>query len=100
MKKKEFYFVTCVRTKSRECESVKCRCIGFYPTLKDARNVILKHSRMISEQGYYQLAVIEKFGFGWYYYSRFQEWYRLGKKKAKRIGTPKSFKRVCNFGIG
>ena len=93
----EVYFVTQIRIK-RSTYPRDTRCIGFYALLSKARLTIKKCG--LDEAGFYQNAVIEKFGEGWYPNTLFEEWYKLGKKEAKKIPKPKRYKRVLAFGIG
>lgn len=97
----ELYFVTTIRRKPNKQIPYDNRCIGYYKSLKRARNLIKYNAEILSEAGWYQWAVIERFEEGtWYPYSYFQEWYRITKTKARKIKQPKRFEKICNFGIG
>jgi hypothetical protein len=52
------YFVTTVR------KNEDTRCIGYYLSLKVARDVIKNNVESLCEAGYYQYIVIEAFGPG------------------------------------
>lgn len=97
MKKKTFFFVTAFRNHAPH----DTRCIGFYPSRKQARYPI-KHSwDSICEMGYYKYVIIEEFGFGWYPYSgKKEEWYQLKNRKVTKIPKPEHYERVGSFGIG
>ncbi len=94
--KPELYFVTQIKIKT-DTRPLDTRCIGFYELLKDARNTVKKCS--LSEGGFYQYAVIEQFGQGWYPNTLFEEWYDL-RKRVKKISKPKRYKIISGFGIG
>lgn len=101
---KTHFFVTTRRIKHPDFH---CRCIGFYNSLKDARGVLRRSWDMLQEAGYYQYAIIEEFGPGWYPQAETEEWYKFieNRSKSKCIGfkkikKPKKYNRVCNFGIG
>ena len=103
MKKTNIFFVTTIRVhKKNNIFLNENRCIGFYPKLKDAREVIKEHSECLAESGYYKYAVIEKIGFGWYPTPELEEWYKFTDKdkKAKEIKKPKEFKGFINWSIG
>ena len=95
-KKCKFCFVTVVSKKSWE----NTRCWGFYANIRYARELIKNHSKLLSENGCYDYAVIEKFETGYLPFSGFQEWYKIGNKKAIQISRPQRFKNVVNFAIG
>lgn len=102
MKNKTFFFVTTVREyiDNKKHKLHDTRCIGFYPSIKGARN-ILKNG--LDEAGYFQYAVIEEFGFGWYPWepNGVEEWYKFDpKRKAIKITKPKKWKNVVGWGIG
>jgi len=88
------YFVTTIRVK----ENRDTRCIGYYEVLSNARYTVKNCE--LDEAGWYQYAVIEQFGQGWYPPAKLEEWYRIDKKRVNKISKPKRFKRTCNFGIG
>ena len=99
-KNRKFFFVTTVRC-YKDGKFNDCRCIGFYPTLKDARCVVTENWEALAEAGWYQYAVIEKFGFGWYPYTGApEEWYQFTKTGVKKIAKPKRWEKVGSFGIG
>lgn len=95
------YFVTTMRDKSDIFDSHD-RCIGYYTSIKGARNNIIGNAESLCEAGYYQYAVIEAFGPGWYPQAEKEEWYKFidqGKKTLK-INKPNKYGQMCNFGIG
>ena len=92
---RKLYFVTTIKKKSEGS-----RCIGYYLKLSQARAVITRNCESLHEAGWYQWAVIEVFGPGWYPNSYFEEWYKLHKNKATKINKPETFKYISGFGIG
>ena len=93
------YFVTTIRDVGAIDDHD--RCIGYYPSLKSARSVIKENSASLEESGFYQYAVIEAFGFGWYPQAKTEEWYQLHNgNTAIKIKKPKQYSNLCNFGIG
>lgn len=96
------YFVTTIRTKDNDMSGRCTRCIGYWPELSQAKYIITNNN--LDEAGYYNYAVIEKFGPGLYPMCRLNEtkgmWYRLYKNKVVKIKIPRRFKQVRSFGIG
>lgn len=97
-KKKGLFFVTQIRIRDDEIGKKDIRCIGYYKTLKDARYPILHCD--LQEAGYYQYALIEEFGIGWYPTSLSEEWYLITGDKPVKIDRPIKYDNVCNFGMG
>lgn len=96
------YFVTTLRRDGKFPPKNDNRCIGYYPKIEQARWLVIHNFDILSENGWYQWAVIERFGPGWYNTDYFgqEEWYKFHKKGARKILKPKRFARVINFGIG
>jgi len=94
------YFVTTIRDVGAIDD--RDRCIGYYLSLKSARSVIKENSASLEECGFYQYAVIEAFGPGWYPNAEIEEWYKFINKGAKviKIKKPIQYREQCNFGIG
>lgn len=94
------YFVTTKRDKNSAEDHD--RCIGYYMSLDIARSVVRDSAECLCEAGYYQYAIIEAFGSGWYPSAKKEEWYEFIDcgKKAKRMQKPKKYEHICNFGIG
>lgn len=78
------------------------RCIGYYISLEDARGTVKDCCESLCEAGYYQYAIIEVFGPGWYPNAKIEEWYEFTDhgKKVKKIKKPKQYANTCGFGIG
>ena len=93
------YFLSTQRDKDKDSDT---RCVGYYTTLEGARKNVIGNAESLCEAGYYQYAIIEAFGPGWYPNAEIEEWYEFSDdgKEAKKIKKPKKYEQVCNFGIG
>lgn len=95
------YFVSTERDKEGMNDN-HTRCIGYYTTLEDARSNIIGNAETLAEHDYYQYAIIEAFGPGWYPHADIEEWYEFIEhgKKARKIKKPEKYRQICNFAIG
>ena len=55
-----------VNVKGKLYEAVEDRCFGWYPTLEDARQAVLRNACDINEAGHYPWVVVEEIGPGVY----------------------------------
>lgn len=78
------------------------RCVGYYISIKDARNTVRDCCESLCEVERYKYVVIEATGPGWYPSAKKEEWYEFINhgKKVKKIKKPKQYENVCNFAIG
>jgi len=93
------YFLTTKRDKGNDFDN---RCVGYYTSIEGARKNVVGNAESLCEAGYYQYAIIEAFGPGWYPNAKIEEWYEFidQGRKAKKIKKPKKYANTCNFGIG
>jgi len=94
---KTHFFLT---TKRNIAPNPHSRCVGFYNSLKIAEGILFKNWKNLAEYGYYQYAIIEEFGCGWYPDAKTEKWYKFTKNGVKKIKKPKAWESICNFGIG
>lgn len=86
---------------------VPSRCVGWFPSVGDAVDVVMYNRGDIEEDHYYQYAVIEAQGPGLYGQSNHVEdnlWFEFcveaGVVVAKKIECPEFYTGLCNFGLG
>ena len=93
------YFVTTIG-KYRNSEFFDdIRCVGYFSTVEDAKDVILNNYGDIRETNY-QYALIESVHVGLYPHAERLFWYEWINGKYQEIPTPEHFKQMCNFSIG
>jgi hypothetical protein len=82
----------------------KTRCVAWYPEESDAIACIMGGGTFLSEDGYYNLAVIEHIKPGIYPYPREdgEQWFSYDSETKEWAPTdkPKFYERVQGFGIG
>jgi hypothetical protein len=79
------------------------RCVGWFPTFKQAEEAVVENQQDIYELGHYPYCVIEKVGFGIYFLDREEYWYRWSKDSSEYSRIPMKptiFDHMACFGIG
>jgi len=85
------------------------RCVGFFHTLEEAKDVVIYNRGDINEDNYYPYCVIEEVEAGLYRPAIKEYWYKWSKiyKTADIVQTqytpiekPKKFSNIICFGIG
>lgn len=91
------FFVTTLHDKDIH----STRCVGYYKTLKDAKQCVEENWGHISEFDY-KFAVIEEFPDGIYPHTISEHWYKLVIKDDRYVecGKPEIYKNTVGFGIG
>ena len=79
------------------------RCVGWFPTFKQAEKAVVENQQDIYELGYYPFCVIEKVGFGIYFLNTEEYWYRWSKDSNKYLKIPirpRIFNSMACFSLG
>ena len=90
--------------KVEDYPKTKTRCVAWYPEESNAIASVMGGGTFLSEDGYYNLAVIEEIGPGIYPYpgDDGEQWFSYDNETEKWSPTdkPKFYERVMGFGIG
>ena len=78
------------------------RCVAWYPDNQHALNCVTGGGKFLSEDGYYNLAVIEHIEPGIYPYPKDgeEQWFGYKDEQWYAIEKPKFYNRTMGFGIG
>lgn len=83
--------------------SLRGRCVGWYPYFKQANEAVIRNYQDIYELGHYPYCVIEKVGFGIYFIDREEHWYKWDEDVDRYIKLPRKpdlFSGSCCFSLG
>lgn len=78
------------------------RCVGWFPTLKEAIGIVEGNYGSLDECNYYTLAVIEEVDDGLYGHTNPDKnvWFEWKDDCWQKIERPECFKQVVAFGMG
>lgn len=102
-KQKSIYAIQLYKDVVGNC-SKSNRCVGYFSSFEKAKKAIIDNIEIVTDDGYYKYAVIEKVYEGLYGISSnkdsYEQWWFSLIKKVKQIDKPKHFDGIVGLTIG